>query len=110
MARALSEFRDSVGKVQGINEQLWTQENFSVELTRALTTLENARMEWNAARIKFPLLAGVRAAEPEAVAPERERPFLANASLAQLCKIGFGVTWPLLLVGLGIFLVLLLRR
>ena len=110
MARVLSEFRDSVGKVQGINEQLWTQDNFSVELTRALTTLENARMEWNAARIKFPLLAGVRAVPPEAGAPATDPPFLATASLGQLCKIGFGVTWPLLLVGLAIFLVLLLRR
>ena len=44
MARALTEFRDAVTKVQGINEQLWSQENYSVELTRALTTLENARM------------------------------------------------------------------
>ena len=53
MARTLGEFREAVSKVQAINEQLWNQDNFSVELTRALTTLENARMEWNAARLQI---------------------------------------------------------
>src|SRR5271170_7829397 len=32
MARVLTEFRDAVTKVQAINEQLWGQENFSLEL------------------------------------------------------------------------------
>ncbi|MGA3178737.1 MAG: hypothetical protein ABSF38_00185 [Verrucomicrobiota bacterium] len=110
MARALGEFRDAVSKVQGINEQLWTQDNYSVELTRALTTLENARMEWNSARLKFPFLAGIPAAETETAAPKARPPSLATASLAQLCKIGLAVTWPIWLVGLAIFIVLLLRR
>ena len=101
MARTLGEFRDAVSKVQAINDQLWNQDNFSVELTRALTTLENARMEWNAARLKFPLLS----AAPKA-GPLR----LADASLGQLYKIGFALTLPLALVGLAILAVLLLRR
>src|SRR5580658_4304888 len=65
MARTLAEFRDAVGKVQAINEQIWTAENHSVELTRAATTIENARMEWNAARLKFPLLASTPPATPD---------------------------------------------
>src|SRR5208283_4175374 len=56
MARTLAEFREAVNKVQAINEQAWTSDNHSVELTRAATTVENARMEWNAARLKFKLL------------------------------------------------------
>jgi hypothetical protein len=110
MARVLGEFRDAISKVQGINEQLWSQDNYSVELTRALTTLENARMEWNSAQLKFPRLAGTHAAEPEAAAPKASVPSLATASVVQLCKIGVAMTWPIWLVGLGIFLELLLRR
>ena len=79
-----------------------------MELTRALTTLENARMEWNAARLKFPLLSGAAAAGAEAAAPKAAPSLLATASLGQLCKIGFALTWPLALLGLAILVVLLL--
>src|SRR5665213_226219 len=65
MARTLAEFREAAQKVQSINEQTWTTENHSVELTRAATTVENARMEWNAARLKFPLLAVAPPAGPD---------------------------------------------
>jgi hypothetical protein len=75
MARTLAEFREAVHKVQAINEQAWTSENHSVELTRAATTIENARMEWNAARLKFPLLAGAPQRQPT-----RPRPRAAGLS------------------------------
>ena len=109
MARTLAEFREAVSKVQGINEQLWNQETFTVELTRALTTIENARMEWNSARLKFPLLTGIPAVQPEASASKTDASFLATASFGQLCRIGIGLTWPLLVVGAGIIAVSLLR-
>jgi hypothetical protein len=109
MARALAGFREAVSKVQALNEQLWTQENISVELTRALTVLENARMEWNAARLKFPLLSGT-AATAESDAPKPAPSLLAGAGLGQLCKIGFALTLPLVLVGLAILVALLLRQ
>jgi hypothetical protein len=111
MARVLDEFRAAVAKVQAINEQAWSQDNYSIELTRALTTLENARMEWNSAQLKFPQLTGTQAAEPPSTKPTAgPASSLSTASLAQLCKIGFAVTWPIWLVGLGIFIELLLRR
>jgi hypothetical protein len=110
MARVLAEFREAVTKVHGINEQLWNQENFSVELTRATTTIENARMEWNAARLRFPILSGV-SADPSGAAPAKARAsLLATTDLLQLCKIGLALTWPLVLLGFAIFLILLLRR
>src|SRR5438552_12729620 len=46
MAKALLELRDALTKVEAIREEIWTRDNFDVELTRALTVLENARMEW----------------------------------------------------------------
>src|SRR6266446_7402024 len=58
MAKALVDLREALTKVEAIQEESWSKESFGVELTRALTTVENARMEWNSARLKFPLLAG----------------------------------------------------
>src|SRR6266478_4311112 len=41
MAKALVDLRDALAKVEGIHQESWTKDNFTVELTRALTTLEN---------------------------------------------------------------------
>ncbi len=109
MARVLTEFREAVTKVQGINEQLWNQENFSVELTRATTTIENARMEWNAARLKLPILSS-DSANPAEPAAKVGASLLGTTDLLHLCKVGFALNWPLVLLGLAIFLILLLRR
>ena len=114
MSRTASDFREAVAKIQTIHDEAWTKENFQIELTRALTTVENARMEWNAARLKLPLLAGeTKGGE----AAELDGTAAANATLAeldfrQLCKIGLALTWPLLLgIGaLGGLLVVLLRK
>jgi hypothetical protein len=110
MARTLMEFREAMDKVQGIQENAWTPDNYNVELTRGLTTIENARMEWNAARLKFPLLSGVPSNAPETAAKKAESPFALPADLFQLCKVGLALTWPLVLLGLGIFAALLMRR
>jgi hypothetical protein len=115
MAKSLADMKDALEKVQATNEQGWTKENFSVELTRALTVIENARMEWNSARLKFPVLSGVvpgaetKAAEPGTTAQS----LLANQSFVQLCKVGLALTWPLAVVALSalaVFAALLLRR
>jgi len=111
MARALIGFREASQKVQAINEQTWTTENHTVELTRAATTVENARMEWNAARLRFPLLAGATSAEPEpAAAPSRGVFPPAETDMFQLFKIGLALNWPLVLLGAGIIAVLICRR
>ena len=110
MARTVAEFRQAVQKVQSINEQAWTSENHSVELTSAATTIENARMEWNSARLKFPLLAGAPQATPEPSESASRRVFPPDTDLLELCKIGLALNWPLVLLGAGIFMVLLWRR
>lgn len=117
MVKTLEDFRMALSKVQAINDQTWTKETFQVELTRALTTIENARMEWNSARLKISALAGEtkEAATPldKASTPAATAPSLAELSFAQLCKIGLAMTWPLLVVAvaaLGIFIAILLRK
>ena len=110
MARTLNEMRDAVNKVQGLNDQLWTKDNFQLELTRANTTIENARMEWNAARLKWAVLSPEnleKAAQKEAA---REQKPLAERGFFQLCRFGLALTWPLLLGLAALIVVLLLRR
>ena len=112
MTKALVDLRDALTKVQSVHEDSWTKDNFNTELTRALTAVENARMEWNSARLKFPVLNGeILQATPE-VAPTGEftQNVLRERSYAELCKMGLALTWPIALVGLAILLVVLLRH
>lgn len=112
MAGALADLRLALERVQGLREETWTSENFQIELTRALTTLENARMEWNSVRVKFPAMdrspEDVAAGQPAAA--RAGNPFLQPQDWPQLFRLGIALTWPMILVGLGIFLVLLLRK
>jgi hypothetical protein len=116
MAKTIVDLRDALVKIEAVHEETWTKDNFNVELTRALTTLENGRMEWNAARLKFPMLSGPPP-EPAPSAPSPGGVSLAppfgTHSFGELCRLGFALTWPLLLVGLaavGLLVTLLVRR
>jgi hypothetical protein len=115
MTKALDGLRDALAKVQAIREETWNQTNFTVELTRALTAVENARMEWNAARLKFPVLSAAPAESHDAPKPPG---VFAPAALTQhtfgeLCRLGFALTWPVaivLLLGFAALLTFLARR
>jgi len=114
MAQVLVGLREAVTKIQSIHEESWTKDSFSVELTRALTILENARMEWNAARLKLPALSGA-AAQPNSTGTGTPMPALspfAGASFGELCRVGLALTWPLAAVALvagAVIVVVLLR-
>ena len=114
MSKTMADFRDSLGKIEAIHDESWTKENFSVELTRALTTVENARMEWNSARLKIAALAGESAQKPETANTPAPAPLtLADLGFGQLCKIGLAMTWPLLIIALGalgVFMAVFLAR
>jgi len=114
MVKTVGDFRAALAKVQTINDATWTKENFQVELTRALTTIENARMEWNSARLKISALAGETknaAASLDKNSPAATAaPSLAELPFGRLCKIGLAMTWPLLLVALAVFIAILLRK
>ncbi len=113
MAKALADLRDALAKIQAVHEETWTTATFSTELTRALTAVENARMEWNSARLKLPILSGVIPEGTELQGGMASPLFPAKASWWQLCKIGLALTWPLLLaIGAlaAVLAVALLRR
>ena len=108
MVKTITDFRDALDKIQAIHDETWTKENFHIELTRALTAIENARMEWNTARMKTPALSPEALQKAEvAAAPQSAVSPLAGLSFAELCKIGLAMTWPLVIVALGALGVLL---
>jgi hypothetical protein len=115
MSKSLADLRDMLGKVETMREETWTQENWNSELTRALTTLENARMEWNSARLKWPILDGaMNGPKPEAEkAPDSPLAAIQGRSFWQLCELGLALTWPVALaalVGCGILALLLQKH
>ena len=114
MVKTIADFRDALTKIETVRDETWTKENFSTELTRALTAIENARMEWNTARLKLPALSpeALKKTEVE-TAPQPAASPLASLSFGQLCKIGLAMTWPLVLVALGalgVFIAVLARH
>ena len=113
MTKAITDFRDALAKVQAVQEEGWTKDNFHVELTRAMTAVENARMEWNSARLKFPVLSGKAMEEESEVQDGATASALGDQGFWQLCRLGLAITWPLAVVGLtiaGVFVALLWRR
>lgn len=115
MAKTLEDFRSALSKIEAVHEETWTKDNFTVELTRALTAIENARMEWNAARLKFDVLSGQNQSGREAPAGEKIRtePRLVDESFLGLCKIGLALTWPVttaVLIALAALFVILFGR
>jgi hypothetical protein len=115
IARTLNDLRESLLKLQGIREDAWSAENYNVELTRALKVIENARMEWNSARLKWTVLNG--ATLPEQPEFPESRPAspagIESLGLGTLFKLGFALTWPVavaLLGAVGVLTAVLLRR
>jgi hypothetical protein len=115
IAKSSSGLREALTKIESIHEETWNKDNFGVELTRALTALENGRMEWNSARLKYPVLSAPVPEPPTAESAAQQAaaaPLFADRSFGDLCRIGFALTWPvaLTLAALGGLLIVLLRR
>ena len=112
MARTMDDLRDALAKVDVLEEVDTHDQQWKVHLTRNLTTIENARMELNSARLKWPLLSGdpnddreFYAAPTPGAAPGLPMP----KSFGQLCLWGLALTWPVLLIGVAIIAVWLLK-
>ncbi|MEO8425929.1 MAG: hypothetical protein ABI651_02335 [Verrucomicrobiota bacterium] len=116
MSKTLADLRAALAKIESIHEAIWTQENYPIELTKALTTLENARMEWNSARLKWTLLSGnspgAKSNQGSDSGPLGSS-LLTERSFGGLCKLGLALTWPLAVVALlalAVLGVILLRH
>ncbi len=111
MARTLKALRTALTQVKDISEDTWTKENWNLELTSALATVEDSRNEWDAALLQWPILDAARkpdekpAANPNAVGAA----MIGDLPFGQLCRIGFALTWPVALAAIAILIVLILR-
>jgi hypothetical protein len=108
MAKALTGLRDALSKVQSINEESWTKDNFEIELTRALSVVENARQEWNSARLKFPIIDAPT--EKEQAPQQLIQSGIKIPDFYELLKIGFAINFPLVIIILIAIIVILLKR
>lgn len=110
MAKSLAGLREALSGVQGLREDTWNQENWNVELSKALAIIESSRMEWNQARLKWPLLDGEAADRATPMNGPLSAPGLQGRSFVDLCRLGLALTWPVALVGLlGVILLLVFR-
>lgn len=112
MTRSMDDLRNALTKVDSLVEVDTHDEDWKVLLTRNLTTIENARMELNSARLKWTLLSGIRDDESQdftAPVQPGQTGLPLPKSFGQLCLWGLALTWPVLLIGAAITVVLLLR-
>jgi hypothetical protein len=86
--------------VKGLQDDQWTEDNWDQELSRSLTVLENARNEWNSARLSWPLLDGKGTGHKPGSIETDGLAALGSLPLRQLCKIGLALTWPVAAVAL----------
>lgn len=115
MSRSLADLRTALDKVSALNESSWTAEAYHNELTRALTTLESARMEWNSAQVKWPVLTPKPNSSGGSNAfstPEESAPLFQGKSPSELARLGLALTWPVALavLAVGTALALVLAR
>ena len=112
MARTLNDLRDALLKVEALEDVDTQNDQWKVLLTRNLTTIENARMEINSARLKWVILNGEQEnplSSSMDVVPNSPNGIPVPISFGQLCLWGLALTWPLLLVGITVAIALLLK-
>jgi len=112
MASTMEDLREALSKVDVLEDVDTHDEHWKVHLTRNLTTIENARMELNSARLKWTLLSGNLDDEGDRfIAPTQggTNSIAMPKSFGQLCLLGLALTWPVLLIGSAIVAILLLN-
>lgn len=115
MTRTLEGLRESIAKVEAIDETNWRAEDWNVQLSRDSASVENARMEWNAARLKWPVLNSSNLLDDESDPGEGKpvKPYTEAQSFTDFCRLGFALTWPVavavLVIG-GLIVFALMRK
>lgn len=111
MKKTIAALSEAISKVQSIQEESWTKDNFEIELTRALTVVENARQEWNSARLKFPFLDNQsKSDEAGQTGKSGLGQGLNLPDFWQLFKIGLAINLPIVIILLIAVIVMLLKR
>jgi hypothetical protein len=110
-AKTLSALQTALEGIKSVDQTKWNSSDWMLELTKAQTAVENARHEWNAARLKYERLDSVTSEpvrQPDGTMPA-PRLALTEQSFGQLCRLGFALTWPIATAIIAVLLVMLLR-
>lgn len=92
-------FKDMLIQLQGINEEIWSEDKFGEELSKALALMEDLRMEYNKALSRVEAAgggevpvssAGVLLSEPARMPVEDRKSF------GYWLKVGMAITLPLI--------------
>ena len=107
MGRTITDMRKALGKVEELEDVDTNQDDWKVRLTRNLTIIENARMEINSAKLRWPLLT--ENSEDQGSSENLASQTVAEHSFGHYCLMGLAFTWPLVLLGAAIFAYLLFK-
>ncbi|HVM61883.1 MAG TPA: hypothetical protein VMV72_13555 [Verrucomicrobiae bacterium] len=100
-------FREYVDQIGQINDTEWNSGNVGEELSKALATIESARLEYNRAYAKLDCL-NPAAGQPVAELPtDRKRVFPSGDELVRYACIGAAASAPLIIAG-TIWLIILM--
>ncbi len=98
-AKTIDAFRDYLDRIQEVSDEDWSSSNVREELSKALGVIENARLEYNRARVKLDCL-NPTAGQPVTLVPEdmSKKPLSWPEILRYAC-IGAAVSAPLIVAG-----------
>jgi len=107
-------FKALLADIQGLNEEVWPEEQFRDELNKALSVIEDARMEYNKAMTRIDTLEGTGktgGAEHQPVIFEDGR-FSSEPekTFGHWLKVGFAASLPLIVVILAVTACILILR
>ncbi len=102
--------RESFGQhlelIEAIDPKSWNPAELHKELSRALSTVEDARTEFSQQRSRLQATDEANVGLPEA-APDVGELLRSGRSFGQWVRIGFAITLPLIIFGIGALLVFL---
>jgi chromosome segregation ATPase len=100
-------FREYTGQIEQINDEDWNSANVREELSKALATIESARLEYNRARARLDCL-NPAAGQPVAdLATDQKTKLPAWDELVRYACIGAAASVPLIVAG-TIWLIILM--
>jgi len=113
IARTREKFKEQLGMVETLDDSGWSSETLKSDLSKALATIETARMEFNSACLRIEALSGKRP-EDLPLTPLQQMTasdsLLDQLSFGRALKLGLAFTLPLLLLAVLILFAVILKR
>ena len=103
-------FRDYLDQLQNLNDEQWSSANLRAELSSALGTIDNSRLEYNRARTKLDCLNPGAGQPAETSATPTESKAFDWEEMLRYLRIGAAATAPLILAGTIWLIILLATR